>query len=116
MEPTNPALVAAQQASRAAATAAVTATVAAIQTAAVNAGKPGSKSSEFKVAIGGILVSALIAGLKVAAVIPGPWTLPAMVLSAGVTAGAYALSRGQVKKAALDAASAVVNTLAPPSI
>lgn len=82
-----------------------------IADAAANAAKPGASSSELKVVAGSIVLSALVAGLKAIAVIPGPWTVPAVILSAAVSAGAYALSRGQVKAAALAAAAAAVTAL-----
>jgi hypothetical protein len=81
----------------------------ALATAAVNAAKPGASSTEFKATMGAIAITALLAGLKVFAVIPGPWTLPAVLSLVAITAGtsAYTLSRGSVKKAALAGAAAV---------
>ena len=77
---------------------------------AINASKPGGQSSELKVTIVGIAASALIAGLHVFAAVPGPWMLPALIAIAGISIGsaAYSKSRGDVKAAALSAASGVV--------
>lgn len=83
--------------------------VTAIASAAANAAKAGVGSSEFKVTLMGLGVAVLGIALKAAAVIPGPWQIPALIASAGVAAGAYALSRGQVKQAALNAAAAMAS-------
>jgi hypothetical protein len=81
----------------------------ALVTAAVNAAKPGSHSSELKVTIVGIVATAVVAGLHVFAAVPGPWMIPAAIASAGIAVGsyAYAQSRGNVKAAALAAATSV---------
>lgn len=83
--------------------------VAAIASAATNAAKPGIGSTEFKVTLAGLGVAVLGIALKAAAVIPGPWQIPALIASVGVAAGGYALSRGQVKQAALNAAAAMAS-------
>jgi len=81
----------------------------ALVAAAVNAAKPGGHSSELKVTIAGILATAIVAGLHVFAAVPGPWMVPAAIASAGIAVGsyAYAQSRGNVKAAALAAATSV---------
>jgi fatty acid desaturase len=83
--------------------------------AAENASKPGGTSSEFKVVVGSTILAAVVAGLHAVAVIPGPWTLPALILSGAVAAGsaAYSVSRGNVKAAALTAAADVLKSLPP---
>jgi hypothetical protein len=76
---------------------------------AADAAKPGHTTTEFKATVGAIALGALLAGLKVFAVVPGPWTLPAVLGLVAITAGtsAYTVSRGSVKKAALAGAAAV---------
>lgn len=83
----------------------------ALSLAAINASKGGWKTSEFWVSIGAIALGTLTVGLKAVAVIPGPWSIPAMIAAAAVASGTYALSRGKVKAAALDAAKGVVAVL-----
>jgi hypothetical protein len=83
----------------------------AVLDAAANAAKPGGQTSECKVVVGSIILTALVAGLHALSVIPGPWTLPALAASAAISAGAYALSRGRVKDAALAAAAAAAVTV-----
>lgn len=80
----------------------------AVAAAAANAAKTGASSSEFWVLLGGGALSVLAVTLKAAALIPGPWQVPAFLGSVGVSAGAYALARGQVKQGALTAAAAMV--------
>jgi hypothetical protein len=112
--PRNPIATAGQAALAASSAAAVSA----LQAAAVNAAKPGGKTTEWKAVVGGVLLTGLFAGLKVLSVIPGPWTLPALAIGTGLSVGAYALSRGNVKVAALQAAAAAVATIplpAPPA-
>jgi hypothetical protein len=99
--------------SRATAQAAGLAAAQALGEAATNASKKGGTSSEFKATIFGILVAGAVAGLHVLAVIPSPVMPIALALTAGLTASAYSLSRGQVKKAALDGAAAVAGSLLP---
>lgn len=101
----------------AAAKAAGQAAMNAIASAAINAAQPGQKSSEFKVVVGGVLLSGLVAGLHALSVIPGPWMLPAVLISTTLMGAAYATSRGNVKSAALrTAANALVyaNSVPPP--
>lgn len=85
----------------------------AIAAAARNAGKVGHLSSEFWTTLGAGAVSVLAIGLKAAAVIPGPWQIPALIVGVGVSAGGYALARGRVKEAALAAAGAIVAEAVP---
>jgi hypothetical protein len=93
----------------------------AVAAAALNAARPGAQSTEFKATVGTIVLTGVVAGLKAFAVIPGPWTLPVVLALAGISAasGAYAISRGSVKKAALAGAAAVaaaaVRPAAPPT-
>ena len=91
----------AAEAAEAAAAAGAHAAAVAVSSAAVNAAKPGGKSSEMKATIAAIGVTAGVAALHALSVIPGPWMLPAIALSAGIAAGSYAYSRGNVKAAAL---------------
>ena len=102
-----------QQAAKAAGQAAASAIASgardALVNAAANAAKPGSSSSELKVIVGSVLVSGVLAALHALAVVPGPWMLPAVALSSGIAAGGYALSRGNVKAAALQGAAAAVS-------
>lgn len=95
-------------AGQAAASAGAQAAIAAVSTAAQNAAKSGASSSEFKATIGGVVTVGILAALQVLSVLPGPWMLPALALSAAITVGSYAISRGTVKKAALTAAGATV--------
>jgi hypothetical protein len=97
------------EAATAAGQAAATTAAAAIAAAATNAAKPGAKTTEFKATVVSVALGALLAGLKVFSVIPGPWTLPAGLALVAITVGtgAYTLSRGSVKKAALAGAAAV---------
>jgi hypothetical protein len=83
----------------------------ALKDAATNAAKPGPRTTEWKATIGGIVLAALLTGLQALSVIPGPWMLPAVVLSAGLSVGAYAMSRGTVKGAALAAAATAAATI-----
>jgi hypothetical protein len=99
--------------SRATAQAAGLAAAQALGTAAANAAKKGGTSSEFKATLFGILVAGGVAALHALSVIPSPVMPVALALSAGLAAGAYSLSRGQVKKAALDGAAAVAGALLP---
>lgn len=94
---------------RSAGDAAASVALTAIAEAAANAAKPGGATTEFKATAGAIALTALVAGLKVFAILPGPWTLPAALGLVAITAGtaAYTLSRGSVKKAALAGAAAV---------
>lgn len=85
--------------------AAIHAVMPAVVAAVANAAKPGVKTSELKVVVGGIVLSGLIAGLQVFSVIPGPWTVPALLISTALTAAGYAISRGNVKSAALRTAA-----------
>lgn len=103
-----------EAAARAAGAAATATALTAIGDAAANAAKPGGSTTEFKATAGAIVLTALVAGLKVFAILPGPWTLPAAIGLAAVTAAtaSYSLSRGSVKKAALGAAAAVTSALA----
>lgn len=86
----------------------------ALQFAATNAAQPGTRSSEWRAVVGGALLTASAAVLHALAVIPGPWMLPAIAVSTGISVGAYAISRGSVKAAALAAAAAVVRTAIIP--
>lgn len=94
--------------------AAAAAALQALQAAAANAAKPGTQTSEWRALLGGIALTSLLAGLHVLAVVPGPWMLPAVLASAAVSIGAYALSRGAVKAAALKSAAVAVATLRAP--
>jgi hypothetical protein len=84
------------------------AAVSAISDAATNAAKKGGDTSEIKVTISGLLMTGALGALSALAVLPGPWTIPVLALSAMLPVGAYALSRGKVKSAALQAAADVV--------
>jgi hypothetical protein len=88
----------------------------AVAAAAANAAKPGGQSTEFKATIAAVALTGAVAGLKVFALIPGPWTVPAVLALAGIyaTTAAYSLSRGSVKKAALAGAAAVVAAAVRP--
>lgn len=83
-------------------------TAASIAAAVRNASKPGSRSSEFKVAIAAAVMPALTATLQAAfdgmpwAALFGPFALPAAWIGSGLLAGLYALSRASVKKQAID--------------
>lgn len=79
----------------------------AISNAATNAAKGGGSSSELKVTTGGLLLVGGMAVLQALSVVPGPWMLPAIAVSAAISVAAYAVSRGRVKSSALDAAAAV---------
>jgi uncharacterized membrane protein len=105
-----------KDAAKTAGQAAAVVAVDALAVAATNAAKPGGSTTEFKATIGAIAFTALLAGLKVFAVIPGPWTLPAVLSLVAVTAAtsAYTLSRGSVKKAALAGAAAVAVAVVKP--
>lgn len=110
---TNPSLSltpTAKQAGLAATVAAATA----IATAAQNAAKPGRSTTEFKTTVGSIVLAALVGGLHVFSVVPGPWMLPSLLGLVAISAGsaAYTVSRGSVKKAALAGASAAVTAAA----
>jgi hypothetical protein len=109
------------QVGKAAGIAAGTAVAQALAIAATNAAKKGTSTTEFKATVGAIAVGGIVAGLQVFAAIPGPWMLPAalglVAISAGT--GAYAISRGSVKKAALTGAAAALTAgakqLKPPA-
>jgi hypothetical protein len=101
------------QAGQAAAAAGAHASALAVSSAATNAAKPGSKSSELKATIGAIALTAGLATLHVLSVIPGPWMVPALALSAALAAGSYSLARGNVKAAALAAAGAAAAAAFP---
>lgn len=103
----------AQAAGQAAAKAAGRVAVQIVNDAAANASKGGISSSEFKATIFGILVAGGVAALHALSVVPSPVMPFAVALSAGLAAGAYALSRGQVKKAALEGVAAVAKSLLP---
>jgi len=100
-------------AGQAAAAAGAHATAVAVSAAATNAAKAGGKSSELKATIGAIALTAGLAALHVLSVIPGPWMVPALALSAAIAAGSYSLSRGNVKAAALAAAGAAAAAAFP---
>ncbi|MEO7827193.1 MAG: hypothetical protein ABIR60_08640 [Allosphingosinicella sp.] len=86
---------------------------AAIADAAENAAKPGKATSEHRVWLWSALAGAAVAALQVLSVIPGPWTAPALIISAGLAGGAYSVSRGNVKAAALQAAAAAASVAWP---
>lgn len=88
----------------------------AVAAAAANAAKPGAQSTEFKATVATIVLSGLLAGLKVFAVLPGPWTVPAGIALVALTAtsAAYSVSRGNVKKAALAGAAAMAAAAVRP--
>jgi hypothetical protein len=98
--------------SKAAGLAAGQAALGAVVAAATNAAKPGGQTTEFKAVVGGVALVAVTAALHVASVIPGPWMLPAIAISAAVMTGSYVFSRGNVKAAALTTAAAVLQALA----
>jgi hypothetical protein len=100
-------------AGEAAAAAGAHASILAVSAAATNAAKPGGSSSEFKATIAGIALTGALAALHVLSVLPGPWMVPALAISAAVAAGSYALSRGNVKAAALQAAGAAAAAVFP---
>jgi flagellar biosynthesis component FlhA len=81
--------------------------------AAANAGKKGWLTSEFKATVLGILVAGGVAALHALAVIPSPVMPVAVALSAGLAVASYSISRGNVKKAALDGAAAMAVSLLP---
>jgi hypothetical protein len=95
-------------AGQAAAAAGAHAAILAVGAAAQNAAKTGGSTTEFKATLGGIVTVGVLAALQVLSVLPGPWMMPALALSAAITVGSYALSRGSVKSAALSAAGAAV--------
>lgn len=97
-----------QQAGKTAVDAASLEALNALKEAVVNAARPGAKTSEFKIAWGGIVLTGLLAGLHALSVIPGPWTVPALAISAAMSVGGYAFGRARVKVAALQAASAAL--------
>jgi hypothetical protein len=101
------------EAGEAAAAAGAHASMLAISSAATNAAKPGIGSSEMKATIAGIALTGLLAALHVLGTIPGPWTVPALAVSAAIAAGSYAVSRGNVKAAALAAAGAAAAAVFP---
>lgn len=101
------------EAGKAAAAAGAHASIQALGAAAVNASKSGGSSSEFKGTILAILLTGGVAALHALSVIPGPWTVPAVALSAAIAAGSYAISRGNVKAAALAGAAAAAGAIAP---
>ena len=101
------------QALKQAGQAAQNAAVDAITAAAENAAKNGMSTSEFKVTVGAVAVTALLAGLHALSVIPGPWMVPAILGSALVSCG-YAISRGTVKSTALKAAA--TSTAGTPAV
>jgi hypothetical protein len=105
------------QTATAAGTAAAASAADALAVAAANAAKPGASSTEFKATIATIALSAGLAALKVFAVVPGPWTLPAGLALVAITAttAAYSISRGSVKKAALAGAAAVAAAAVRPA-
>ncbi len=112
---TNPGLPQSLQPTAKQAGLAVTAAAAtAIAAAAQNASKPGRSTTEFKTTLGSIVLAAVVGGLHVFSVVPGPWTLPAVLGLVAISAGsaAYTVSRGSVKKAALAGASAAVTAAA----
>ncbi len=94
--------------------AATVAAATAIATAAQNASKKGTSTTEFKATVASIALAALVGGLHVFSAVPGPWMLPAVVGLAAIsaTSAAYTLSRGNVKQAALAGASAAVTAAA----
>lgn len=100
-------------AGQAAAAAGAHAAAEAVGAAATNAAKPGSASTELKVSIGAIALTGGLAALHVLSVIPGPWMVPALAISAAIAAGSYSWSRGNVKAAALQAASAAAAAAFP---
>lgn len=100
-------------AGQAAAAAGAHASILAVSAAATNAAKPGGSSSELKTTIAGIALTGLLAALHMLSVLPGPWTVPALAVSAAIAAGSYALSRGNVKAAALQAAGAAAAAVFP---
>lgn len=101
------------EAGQAAAAAGAHAASLAISSAATNAAKPGGSSSELKATIGAIALTGGLAALHALSVIPGPWMVPALAISAAIAAGSYALSRGNVKAAALQAAGAAAAAAFP---
>lgn len=103
--------VTASQAARLAAEAAGQSTL----DAAANAAKKGTSTSEFKATLLGIIMTGALAALHQLAVIPSPIAPYAAGVSIAIAAGAYALSRGNVKAAALQAAGAVASQYAPAS-
>ncbi len=101
------------EAGQAAAAAGAHAAALAVSSAATNAAKSGNSSSELKATILAIALSGGLAALHVLSVIPGPWMVPALAISAAVAAGSYSLSRGNVKAAALQAAGAAAAAAFP---
>ena len=104
---------AAMAAGEAGALAAGHAAAGAVTAAAANAGKTGTSTSEFKGMIVGLLVAGGVAALQALAVIPSPVMPFAIALSAGIAAGGYAISRGNVKRGAIDGAAAIAKSLLP---
>lgn len=100
-------------AGQAAAAAGAHAAALAVSSAATNAAKPGASSSELKATIVAIAMTGGLAALHALSVIPGPWMVPALAVSAAIAAGSYALSRGNVKAAALQAAGAAAAAAFP---
>ena len=103
----------AQQSASVALHAAAAVGLTAVADAAANAAKAGGSSSEFKATLVGLGITALAAVLHALSVVPGPWMLPAIAGSAALAVGAYAITRGTVKAAALAAAAAAVVSVAP---
>ena len=54
-----------------------------------------------------------VAALQAFSVIPSPLMPFAVALSAGIAAGGYAISRGNVKRGAIDGAAAIARSLLP---
>lgn len=109
-----------EAAARAGLAASAAATSKALVAAAENAAQPGHQSSEYRVGVGAIVLTGVTAALSAALhFIPfmalGPFALPAVAIGAGLTAGLYAISRGNVKAAAIDAAQAALYTMAAAS-
>jgi hypothetical protein len=85
----------------------------AVDRAVANAAKPGKATSEFwtsillpSLATAGVVALKLVGGAAVAAM---PWlAVPIVAGAAGLSAFGYSSSRGTVKAAALDAASAAL--------
>ena len=83
-----------------------------IAAAAKNAAKPGARSSEFKVAVAGLVVTAAAAAFDATpwAALLGPWAVPVVVFGSTILGGLYAISRGGVKKAALQSGELLTAT------
>ena len=109
-----------EAAARASLAASQAAAAAALSSAMANASKPGGHTSEFKVALGGVVLTGITAALSVGVhALPflplGPFALPAVAAGTGLLAGLYALARGNVKSAALTAGKTALETLAAPT-